>query len=81
MRNRAIHSLAAVAMVFAFASPLRAASDARVTIDTAAGNYLRYDGESDATMEACSIGRRQQNEPTVAVDPADPDVVVAGSND
>jgi hypothetical protein len=81
MRHRAIHSLAGVALVLAFASPLQAASDARVTIDDAEGNYLRYDGESDATMEACSIGRRQQNEPTVAVDPADPDVVVAGSND
>jgi hypothetical protein len=81
MRRRALYPIAAVAMVLAFAPPLQAASDARVTLDSAAGTYLRYDGKSDATMEACSIGRRQQNEPTVAVDPFDTDVVVAGSND
>jgi hypothetical protein len=81
MRRRAISPIAAVAMVLAFAPPLQAAGDARVTVDHVAGSYLRYDGESDATMEACSIGRRQQNEPTVAVDPSDIDVVVAGSND
>jgi len=32
-------------------------------------------------MLACSTGRRTQNEPSVAVHPAKPDVVVAGSND
>jgi len=36
---------------------------------------------SDETMARCSEGRRQQNEPTVAVDPTDTEVVVAGSND
>jgi hypothetical protein len=81
MRRRALYPIAAVAMVLAFAQPLQAAGDQRVTLDDAEGSYLRYDGESDATMEACSIGRRQQNEPTVAVDPANPDIVVAGSND
>jgi hypothetical protein len=74
-------SLAAVAMVLALAPPLHAAGDGRVTIDDAADSYLRYDGGSDETMERCSEGRRQQNEPTVAVDPSDPLVVVAGSND
>jgi hypothetical protein len=81
MRRRALYPIAAVAVVLAFAQPLQAAGDQRVTLDNAALNYLRYDGESDATMEACSIGRRQQNEPTVAVDPANTDIVVAGSND
>jgi hypothetical protein len=32
-------------------------------------------------MTSCSTGRRTQNEPSVAVDPTDPDVMVAGSND
>ncbi len=42
---------------------------------------LRYDGSSDPTTAACSTGRRSQNEPTVAVDPHNTQVVVAGSND
>jgi hypothetical protein len=46
-----------------------------------ATSYLRYDGTSDATTTACSSGRRSQNEPTVAVNPRNTDIVVAGSND
>ena len=56
-------------------------TDARVTVDDTAGSYQFADGGTDATMNACSEGHRQQNEPTVAVDPSDTDVVVAGSND
>jgi hypothetical protein len=55
--------------------------DTRVTRDATAGSYLRYDGQTDATLTACSTGRRPQNEPAVAVDPRNTDVVVAGSND
>jgi hypothetical protein len=62
-------------------TPSMAQADVRVTNDDTAGSYLRSDGGSDETMQRCSEGRRQQNEPTVAVDPSDPDVVVAGSND
>jgi hypothetical protein len=53
----------------------------RVTEDFTAGSYVRSDGGTDATMQACSTGQRSQNEPTVAVDPSKPRVVVAGSND
>jgi hypothetical protein len=53
----------------------------RVTNDATASSYLRYDGTSDATTAACSTGRRSQNEPTVAVDPHNTQVVVAGAND
>jgi hypothetical protein len=56
-------------------------ANARVTRDDAASSYLRYDGSSDVTMAGCSTGRRSQNEPTVAVDPHDTSVIVAGSND
>jgi hypothetical protein len=53
----------------------------RVTRDGTASSYLRYDGSADATTTACSTGRRPQNEPTVAADPHNTQVVVAGAND
>ena len=46
-----------------------ASADIRVTNDTS-GAYARYDGVVDDTMPMCSTGRRTQNEPSVAVDPA-----------
>jgi hypothetical protein len=58
-----------------------ASADTRVTTDHRAGSYARHDGEVDATMRRCSTGRQEQNEPTVAVNPRDLDVVVAGAND
>jgi hypothetical protein len=53
----------------------------RVTKDDTAGSYLTYNGTSDATMAACSTGKRSQNEPTIAVDPHNTQVVVSGAND
>jgi hypothetical protein len=81
MRRRALFSLAVLALAVGLAPPAQAATDARVTGDDTAGSYQLADGGTDATMTACSDGRRQQNEPTVAVDPSDTDVVVAGAND
>lgn len=55
--------------------------------------YLRHDGGSDVTIASCSSnattatpggdagGNRQQNEPTVAINPSNPLVIVAGAND
>jgi hypothetical protein len=82
MTRRVLIPLAALLLVMAL-SPISLASPAntRVTRDSTPGSYLRYDGTSDATMAACSTGKRSQNEPTIAVDPNDADVVVAGSND
>jgi hypothetical protein len=71
--------LAAAIAAAAQSGPAQA--DTRVTRDATPGSYVRYDGGTDATMLACSTGRRTQNEPSVAVDPLNPRVVVAGSND
>jgi hypothetical protein len=82
MRRRMLLPLAALLLVVALSAPSQASlSDQRVTRDSTSGSYLRYDGTSDGTMAACSTGRRSQNEPSIAVDPHNTDVVVAGSND
>ncbi|MFN2589150.1 MAG: sialidase family protein [Actinomycetota bacterium] len=59
----------------------RAPKNVRVTRDGTPGSYRRADGATDATMLACSTGRREQNEPAVAVDPSNPKVVVIAAND
>ena len=70
------------AIVLLAAGPVgAAAADVRVTNDATSGSYARYDGAVDATMLSCSTGRRTQNEPSVAVDPRNPSIMVAGSND
>jgi hypothetical protein len=51
--------------------------------------YVRHDGGTDPTILGCSDnapgvtagGNRQQNEPTVAINPSNPSIMVAGSND
>jgi hypothetical protein len=76
---RITRGLIAAAALLA-AAPVAAAADTRVT-DDANGSYARYDGVVDDTMLSCSTGRRTQNEPAVAVDPRNPSIMTAGSND
>ena len=81
MRRRALLSLVTLGLVVGLAVPAQAATESKVTGDDTPGSYQLADGGTDDTMTRCSEGRRQQNEPTVAVDPTNPSVVVAGSND
>jgi hypothetical protein len=84
MRRRTLILGLVVGMAVLMAAPpsALAATNNRVTLDNdGVTSYTRYDGLSDATTTACSSGRRAQNEPTVAVDPNNTAVVIAGSND
>jgi hypothetical protein len=82
MRSRLLLLALTLTLAVGFSGAASALSgDVRVTRDGTAASYLRYDGSSDATTMACSTGRRSQNEPTVAVDPHNTQVIVAGSND
>jgi hypothetical protein len=84
MRGRFLRSgVAVVAMAVALVpSGATAQANHRVTLDNdGTSSYTRYDGLSDATMLNCSHNKRSQNEPAVAVDPRNTDIVTAGSND
>ena len=76
-------AVAALLSLGAVASPARAAvgPDQPVSVDSP---YVKANGRTPSTgdaITACGENRRQQNEPTAAMDPANPDVVTSGSND
>jgi len=43
--------------------------------------YVSYSGGTDAALASCSTNNRQQNEPSAAVAPHNPNLMVAGAND
>lgn len=81
MRRRLLlPGLASAVVIGALGVPppaLAQAGDVKVSDRT----YVRYDGGSDATLADCSTNNRQQNEPSAAVAPHNPNLMVAGAND
>lgn len=84
--QRALAAAGAVAVVTALVaastpSAGAAGSDGAVTTDTA---YSKANGATITATDAirlCGTNRRQQNEPSTAVDPTTPSTIVAGAND
>ncbi len=62
-------------------------ADVRLTRDDPGGgyvsNYTTVTGQpySDATLDECSLSRGRENEPSVAIDPRQTQVIVGSSND
>ena len=79
--------LAIVLMGSASALASSPGSDVRLTNDFPGGGYVSAytlatgNPYTDAVLNECSISRGRQNEPSVAVDPRDTNVLVGSSND
>jgi hypothetical protein len=77
--------LAVCALLLAAGSSAATSGETKITDQT----YVRHDGGTDASIASCNddtpgtaaAGERQQNEPSAAVDPSNPDHMVAGAND
>jgi len=81
--SAAVLAAGAISSSVAFANP---DTNVRVTQDQD-GHYVSAHTMatgvvySDPVLDRCGIDRRQQNEPTIAIDPRNSDVRTAGSND
>ncbi len=88
MRRPMIVTAAALllAAIVPHASASTPGTDVRLTQDTGAGYVSAYTlgtGQSytDPTLQECSIAKGRQNEPAVAVDPRNTNVLIGSSND
>ena len=88
LRIPAVVTLVAAAVVSAIASFNADPPNARLTNDNGANggyvsDYTLVTGQpyTDDVLTACSQSRGRQNEPAVAVDPRNPQVIVGSSND
>lgn len=86
-RLRFLIPVCSLVVLLVQASPGSASGNVRITQDNTAGSYVSADvmggtgTYNDATLTRCGIDRRQQNEPTIAIDPRNPAIRTAGSND
>ncbi|MEP6649746.1 MAG: sialidase family protein, partial [Lapillicoccus sp.] len=86
-RRTTVLSAAVTAGLIALAPAMTASASTVVVTDVAVtvdAPYVKANGRaitSTDAISACGANRRQQNEPSTAVDPRSPTIVVAGSND
>ncbi len=76
-----VGALTATSALVPAAGSTPAGSEAAISTDAA---YVKANGRTPGAgdaITACGTNRRQQNEPSVAVDARNPSIVVAGSND
>lgn len=79
--------IAGATLAFARPNTPTAAVNARVTVDNGAnGSYMSADqlaggAYTDGVLSRCGTDRRQQNEPTLAIDPRNTSVWASGAND
>ncbi|WP_156960361.1 sialidase family protein [Amycolatopsis taiwanensis] len=81
MRRRTVLAVFASSLLAVPGLAAAATSDGPVTVDAP---YVKANGRlitADDAISVCGTNLRQQNEPSVAIDPKNPAVVVAGSND
>src|SRR2546421_6313671 len=80
-----------VGLLAATAFPVASAAvgpptNVRVTVDTGSA-YVSADvlggtgTYTDTTLQRCGVDQRMQNEPTIAIDPRNPQVQTSGSNE
>jgi hypothetical protein len=88
VRRARLAALLAVPLAVLAAAPAAASTpgaDVRLSNDNSSyvSNYTAVTGRpyTDATLTECSHARGRQNEPSVAVDPRNPNVIVGSSND
>jgi hypothetical protein len=73
---------AVVTLGFAAGVPVaKTPHDVLITDDHGGTTYVRADGQRSAITDLCGTSRQPQEEPSVAIDPADPDVIAVGAND
>jgi hypothetical protein len=81
-RLPALLVLLGVAVLFVAGSPAaKTPHDVLITDDHGGDTYVRADGEPSAITDLCGSSRQPQEEPSVAVDPTDPEVIAVGAND
>jgi hypothetical protein len=89
MRIACAGALAMIGVAIAFAMPTTptAGANVRVTLDnSSSGPYLSADqlaggSYTDAVLQRCGTDHRQENEPTLAIDPRDTSVWASGANE